>query len=451
MMIVLGITSLIIAVFLLGLQIIWAFRFALVFPPKKSPRNDEQSPFAAIVLCIRGADQSLSSCLRNLLNQDYPSYEIHLVLDRVGDPGMEVVKGVLGEDPPKRVFVHVLENPLETCSLKVSALMQILRSLDEAIKVVALIDADVEPYRHWLRDLVGPFADPKVGATNGLRWYVATEKANLWTRIRALWNAGACSQMVALDIPWGGSMALHSRLFRNPALFAKWSRNFGEDTCCNQVLKEIGLRLECVTAVTMVNREPTDGKKAFSFIRRQLISARIGHEKWPVVLVTGLATVSALAGMIIALVIAIAAGAWEWAALSAGIIGLYFTGLGLNLAWTHYHINRLVQARGEPTFSFAWQFALAVPCTLFVYFACLLSAALARRVEWRGITYSLEGKGRIRMTGYRPFGDPPENEASQSVSTPANHDCPVPKGCHLAEASPGPRNSPRSANTVSQS
>jgi hypothetical protein len=245
-------------------------------------------------------------------------------------------------------------------------------------------------------------------------------------------------------------MALHTSLFRNPALLEMWSRNFGEDTCCNQVLQEIGLRLECVPAVTMVNKEPTDANKAFSFIRRQLVSARLGHEKWPVVLATGLATVLALAAVIVALVIAMVAGAWAWAVLLVGIMGLYFTGLGLSLAWTHYHINRLAQARGEPTFSFAWQTALAVPCTLFVYFACLLSAALARRVEWRGITYSLEGMGRIRMTGYRPFGNPSENEASQSANPPEKRGSPVRGGCQLGEASPGSHISARSTNTVSQ-
>src|SRR5262249_46351356 len=162
--------------------------------------------------------------------------------------------------------------------LKSSALIQALSGLDESIQAVALIDADVVPYRNWLRDLMRPFADPKVGTTTGFRWYVPKGKANLWTLIRSVWNAGACTQMAAFNIPWGGSMALRTSLFRETDLLERWSHSFGEDTSCHMAVRERGLRLANVPAVTMVNHEVTKGRNGFSFIQRQLISARLGHE-----------------------------------------------------------------------------------------------------------------------------------------------------------------------------
>src|SRR5258708_34808161 len=101
-----------------------------------------------------------------------------------------------------RVTARVLETKYETCSLKVSALSQAIGELDAAVRVVALIDADVIPYAHWLRDLVRPLRDANVGATTGLRWYLP-ESADWGSLVRCLWNAAACTQMLAFDIPWG--------------------------------------------------------------------------------------------------------------------------------------------------------------------------------------------------------------------------------------------------------
>ena len=42
---------------------------------------DEELPKAAILLCLRGADPTLRTCLRRLLRQDYPDYELFVCVD----------------------------------------------------------------------------------------------------------------------------------------------------------------------------------------------------------------------------------------------------------------------------------------------------------------------------------------------------------------------------------
>src|SRR5262249_14303300 len=155
-------------------------------------------------------------------------------------------------------------------SLKVSALLQAIHELKSSIAVVALIDADVTPYRHWLRDLVQPLSDPAVGATSGVRWYMPLGKSSLGTAIRSLWNAVAFTQMVNLHIPWAGSMAFRADLFRKSHLLDQWAQSFVEDTPSHRVLRSLGLRLCHVSAVTMVNHESIGLKDCYRFIRRQL-------------------------------------------------------------------------------------------------------------------------------------------------------------------------------------
>jgi hypothetical protein len=97
------------------------------------------------------------------------------------------------------------------------------------------------------------------------------------------------------------------------------------------------------------------------------------------------------------------AGGWALASGLAAALALYALGLGLCLVWADRHINQMVQARGETPYLFSWRSLLAGPFAMAVYMACLVSAAFVRRVEWRGITYTLEGARRIRMVEYRPF------------------------------------------------
>jgi cellulose synthase/poly-beta-1,6-N-acetylglucosamine synthase-like glycosyltransferase len=158
-------------------------------------------------------------------------------------------------------------------------LLQAIGTLDKSCEVVALIDADVIPYETWLRDLVRPLMDPKVGATTGIRWFTA--KTMTWgTLVRYVWNAAASVQMYALHIPWGGSLALRADVFRRSDLLQKWGVSLWEDTGSYRTIRELGLQLRFVPAATMINRETTDLRSCFKFIRRQMLLWLLGTGQW---------------------------------------------------------------------------------------------------------------------------------------------------------------------------
>src|SRR4051794_14574103 len=241
-------------------QAVWAGRFASLFGRGEvdGPRPDEL-PRAAVILAVRGADPSLADCLDGLLRQDYPHYDVHVVIDSPTDPGRAVVERVAGHSP--RVHVSYLD-PRPTCSLKLSALVQAVGALDDSVGAVALIDADVVPHPGWLRDLVAALAAPGVGAATGFRWY-RPARCNPGSLVRYLWGVAACTQMYAFDIPWGGSLAFRAELFRAANLSEQWARAFCEDTAFYRVLHDRGLRLRFLPSVTMVNRESIDLRSCF--------------------------------------------------------------------------------------------------------------------------------------------------------------------------------------------
>jgi hypothetical protein len=403
MLVLVAVICLAILALLLCCQLIWAWRFLRQFPPQSPPVvNDDELPRVVVVLPVRGADPSLIGCLRGLLSQDYPRYEVRIIIDSTEDPAWNLVHQILGRSHGARVQVSQLQTRRETCGLKTSALLQAIGTLDESCQVVALIDADVIPYAGWLRDLVLPLTNPEVGATTGIRWFIP-KTANWGSLVRSLWNVAASVQMYALHIPWGGSLALREDVLRRSDLLQKWSVSLWEDTASYRTIRDLGLQLQFVPAATMVNRETTDLKNCFRFIRRQMLNVRLYHGGWQTILAHGMGTALTLAVTLGLSVVALAAGDGLAAALLIGGLILQVAGMALGLVCVERQVHRLLRKRSDAMNAISLKTLCALPLTHLVYFACLASASVLGKVSWRGITYEFDGPWTVRMRKYRPY------------------------------------------------
>ena len=83
--------------------------------------------------------------------------------------------------------------------------------LDDAVEVVAFLDADSIPAANWLRAMVAPFTDPRVGGASGVRWFAPVDHGR-GTLARYVLNALELPQMYLYRIPWGGSLAVRKRV-----------------------------------------------------------------------------------------------------------------------------------------------------------------------------------------------------------------------------------------------
>ena len=140
--------------------------------------DDSQLPKTGVVISLRGADESLRNCLRGLLNQDYPRYQVEIIVDSESDPAWQMVQEVIRETGCKHANFLALSVRRRTCSLKCSALIQGVTALDASHEVIAFCDADVVPHRAWLRELVSPLLDsPESARTTGNRWFAGEQHA----------------------------------------------------------------------------------------------------------------------------------------------------------------------------------------------------------------------------------------------------------------------------------
>lgn len=405
----------------LALPVLWAWRFVLTYRRQVAapPAQPAYLPRACVILSLRGADPSLGACLRGLLRQDYPDYEVRFIIDSDADPAWEVVRSVLAEGlpPGARARAEALRERQPTCSLKVSSILQVLDSLGADVEVLAFLDADVVPPPNWLRNLTAPLRDPSVGATTGYRWFAPPER-NWGTLVRYLWNAAALTQMKVFRIAWGGSLAVHARVFRCPRTREHWLCSFSEDAGMFGLVRGLGQRLVHVPKVTAVNPESINLKSCCTFIRRQLFVARFQHVWWTSLWLMNLGIGLALLATVGLLIVAVWQQHWVAAAGLTGLLVCYGGGLAGALALAELSIHSLFPhpERKVPLRLLSWRLLPALVLTQVVHIGCLLSALSLRRISWRGITYAIDGPQRLRLLGYQPYVPPTRSEqAGQSI------------------------------------
>ncbi len=384
---------------------------------KRTLITDERAPKAAVILCLRGEDPFLDDCIRGLLVQDYPAYDLHVIIDHPDDPAHAVLRRLLKTENAANVHIQFLEKPRNTCSLYCSSVVQVVQSLDDSYGFIAQLDADTVPHPGWLRELATALDNEHVGGVTGNRWYMP-QNTSWGSLVRYIWNAAAVVQMYWYKIAWGGTVAVKMSVFEQTDLLEQWSHSLCGDTLLYPTLKKAGMRLAFVPSLMMVNREKCDLGGYYYWVRRQLLNMRLYHPAW--ILVVGLGAVTTIAPMLALLLLvgSLVTGntmATYWSV--AGILS-YQAAITLIVPVMEIAVHPIVKARNEST---RWltlvnclKYVLAMPLTQIVYAVALTSTCRLRRVDWRGIAYRIDGPQHISMVKYGPFV--PEKQEDSPLS-----------------------------------
>ncbi|MCA9014269.1 MAG: glycosyltransferase family 2 protein [Planctomycetaceae bacterium] len=394
------------------LNLYWGHKSARLYRTHLNQNsNSDFTPVATVILSLRGNDPFLAHCLDGLLNQDYPLYDVKIIIDHVNDPAYYFVNQYLDQHAHPHCEVSIREIDNGVCGLKNASLVQALQSLNDNVEVVAWLDADVVPHPTWLRELVAPLQNPDVGIASGIRWY-APRNANPGTMIRHAWNTAALIQMISLEIAWGGSIALSRSVYENPLLSDTLLKMLWDDTGLKSIAEELDKEVAFVPAATMVNSESIPFGSCFRYITRQLVNARFYHSKWWLIASVGFGMAVAQTALLVLGLNFLFQGNLLWAGLSAGSL-LFSNGC---VAAAIYQISLLihqtVRARGEyfqrqplRTMGYLW-------ITLYIFSAALFAAMRTKTINWRGVIYHAPAPFEIQITHYEPFQDAREQEAS---------------------------------------
>lgn len=221
------------------------------------------------------------------------------------------------------------------------------------------------------------------------------DEISLGSVVRYLWNAAAIVQMYWYRIAWGGTLAVKTKVLRETDLLERWGKAFCEDTMLFATLRKYGLQVNFVPSLIMINREDCDVVGYFRWVRRQLLTARLYHPGWLLVVShgfwTSLLPAIAFGGGIMAVVQQDwPAAAWFW----GGFVG-YEVCVTLLLPPMEFAVRGIARERREPSQWFPWSaFPLTAFAILFLqvlYFGAMLSTIFVRLVDWRGVRYRIHG------------------------------------------------------------
>jgi ceramide glucosyltransferase len=143
--------------------------------------NGSFTPPVSLLKPIRGADREAYENFASFCRQDYPDYELVFCVADRDDPVLPTIEKLTRDFPDRRIRVLFGSGRLASND-KVAKLS---RLVDEALyEFVVISDSDVRVTPHYLRTVVAPLADPKIGAVTC--FYVPTEERTLADRLQSI-------------------------------------------------------------------------------------------------------------------------------------------------------------------------------------------------------------------------------------------------------------------------
>jgi len=147
------------------------------------------TPPVSLLKPVRGVDFGSYENFASFCRQNYPEYEILFGVNDGADPAVPLIQRLMAEFPQRRIRLFVDFEELGS-NRKVNKLARLAREAQH--EVLALTDGDVRVAPEYLREVVAPFADGKVGAVTS--FYRAIAERNFGAELEAV---GASSDFFA--------------------------------------------------------------------------------------------------------------------------------------------------------------------------------------------------------------------------------------------------------------
>jgi ceramide glucosyltransferase len=361
----------------------------------------DYTPRGAVVIPVTGAGAALEANISAFMGQEYPQYQLVLVVGDEKDPAYAMldalVKEAAAHGPGGPCIVALLvAGPSHAQGQKVHNLLCGLDSVEPETEVLVFADADARPGLTWLRSLVAPLAKGDVTVSTGFRWYLPDR--SFVSQLRAAWDTSVATFMGEHDcsFPWGGSMAIRAEDFdRLQVRDRYWASTVSDDYGLGRAVHDGGGRIRFEPRCLVASREDSSFAEFMRWTNRQIIITRVYAPRlWG----QGLAAhvLYSLAFICGFLVFLNPAAGWERFAVLAALAAVLGLGMGKGkiravVAREVFPQERELLAKYGKRY---WQLTLLVPWVMLCNFVV---AGFARTIEWSGVRYRLRSGHEVEI------------------------------------------------------
>lgn len=147
------------------------------------------TPPVSLIKPVHGVDFGSVENFESFCHQNYPDYEILFAVNDESDPAVPLIRATAAKFPERNIRL-ISGAPQVGANKKVNNLIELNRAARH--EIIVLTDGDVRVLPNYLREVVAPFADPKIGAVTS--FYRGIAQKSLAAELEAI---GAASDFFA--------------------------------------------------------------------------------------------------------------------------------------------------------------------------------------------------------------------------------------------------------------
>ncbi len=356
------------------------------------------TPFVSIIAPCRGLDENLEENLEALFRQNFPRYEVVFVVDSETDKAVKIIEKISRRSAEKEESRLIIAGKSENESQKIHNLREAVLHVSDESEAFVFVDSDARPSGNWLRNLIAPLQDEKIGAATGYRWFIS-KKISFASELRSVWNASIASALGANlsgNFCWGGSMAVRRETFEKLNLRECWRGTLSDDFVVTRTMKNAGLQIYFVPQALTASVENCSWRELFEFTTRQMKITRVYAQNLWILSFIG----AGLFNLV-----------WIWSVFNltfyaAGSFVFWFSLVALSLisvlstgkSWIRLNAVKLILKNYEHelkkqfwTQNTLWIFSPAL------FFYNSFCALISRKILWRGIKYRLVSSSKTEI------------------------------------------------------
>lgn len=376
----------------LGLYSLWdGFSWYQMVRKRLASHAGFYAPVVAVICPCKGTEPGLEENLSALTRFDYANYEIFFTLATSLDPALKVVERVKGVS--QRPVHIVIAGPPQDCGEKVHNLRRAVESVPEKFEALVFVDTDVRLGRNWLKKLVAPLQDSRIGATTAYRWIVPSRRigeGGFASAVASVWNASVATMLgrPRENFCWGGGTAIRRKTFEDANVLESWNGAVSDDFALTNALEAAGKSIvfcpECLAATP----HPWTGTSLLEFTNRQILLTRVySPKRWKMGMIAHVSySVTLLYAALVIFACVLTGDPWFNLLLMALVVPLLAAMKG---AIRTIAIGELLPEWKSQLNPWSWAWTVLAPVISFLFSWNFVASLLSRRTRWRGIRYEL--------------------------------------------------------------